>query len=55
MHGAEADSKISLDFAAGVADIDQALGHDVELLQGVGMLRVLNVPDVLHMKQIAMC
>jgi hypothetical protein len=42
------EAAISLDFAAGVADI-------VELLQGVGMLRVLDVPDVLQMKRVGTC
>ena len=38
----------ALDFAAGVADVDQALAHHIQLLQGVGVLRVLDVPDVLQ-------
>ena len=52
---AEAEPKFALDFAAGVADIDQALGHHVELLQGVRVLRVLDVPDVLQTEPIGTC
>lgn len=50
----EDEAAVSLDFTAGVADIDQALGHHVELLQGVWVLRVLNVPDVLQTEPILM-
>jgi hypothetical protein len=38
----------SLHSAAGIADVDQAHIHDVQLLQGVRMLRVLDVSNVLQ-------
>lgn len=41
----------SLDAAACVADIDEVLRHHVQLLQGVWVLRVLDVPDVLRTTQ----
>lgn len=44
----------SLDVAAAIVHIDEALRHHIQLLQGVRVLRVLDVPDVLQQTNVGL-